>query len=73
MTRTALGFALALALAATPALAHDHRSDRAGHPLKIIAVVLHPIGVAIDYAILRPAHWLAEREPVKTLTGHEDE
>jgi hypothetical protein len=73
MTRTALGCALAFALVAAPASAHDHRPDRAGHPLKILATVLHPIGVAIDWAIMRPAHWLAEREPVKTLTGHEEE
>jgi hypothetical protein len=73
MTRATLVALLALALGASPALADDHRSDRAGHPLKILAVVLHPIGVVIDYAIMRPAHWLAEREPVKTLTGHEED
>jgi hypothetical protein len=65
--------ALALVLAAAPAVADDHRSDRAGHPLKVIAAVLHPIGVVLDYAIFRPAHWLANREPVKTLTGHEED
>lgn len=73
MTRTALGCALALALVATSAHADDHRPERAGHPLKVLATLLHPVGVAIDWAIMRPAHWLAEREPVKTLTGHEQE
>ncbi|MBM4382739.1 MAG: hypothetical protein FJ091_05155 [Deltaproteobacteria bacterium] len=70
MTRIA---ALTLALAfAAPALADDHRSDRTGHPLKIIATILHPVGVVVDYVVMRPAHWLAEKEPVKTLTGHEE-
>ena len=73
MKRTALSCAFAIALCATPSLADDHRSDRSGHPLKVIAVVLHPVGVVLDYAIFRPAHWLANREPVKTLTGHEEE
>jgi hypothetical protein len=71
MTRIA-ALALGLALAA-PALADDHRSDRAGHPLKILATILHPVGVVVDYVVMRPAHWLAEKEPVKTLTGHEEE
>jgi hypothetical protein len=71
MTRmTALTLALVFA---TPALADDHRSDRTGHPLKIIGTILHPIGVVVDYVVMRPAHWLAEKEPVKTLTGHEEE
>ena len=73
MKRIALLCALALSLEAAPALADDHRSDRSGHPLKVIAVVLHPVGVVLDYVIFRPAHWLANREPAKTLTGHEDD
>ncbi len=70
MKRIASLCALALVLAAAPASADDHRSDRAGHPLKIVATILHPIGVVIDYVIFRPAHWLQNREPVKTATGH---
>ena len=73
MKRTAFLCVLAIAFSAAPSVADDHRSERAGHPLKIIAVVLHPVGVILDYAIFRPAHWLANREPVKTLTGHEEE
>lgn len=54
------------------ALADDHDSTRAGHPLRIAAYVLHPVGVVLDYLIFRPAHWLASHEPIKTLVGHED-
>jgi len=61
-----------LILSAGAASADDHRSDRTGHPLAIIGALLHPVGVALDYAIFRPAHWLAHHEPFKTLTGHED-
>lgn len=75
MRRFALLCALALSLAvgAAPARADDHRPDRTGHPLKIIATLLHPIGVVIDYAIMRPAHWLGHHEPFKTLTGHDED
>ena len=56
----------------TAALADEYDDDSAGHPLRIIAYVLHPVGVAIDYLILRPAHWLVSTEPMKTVFGHED-
>ena len=57
---------------ASPALADEYDDDSAGHPLRIVAYVLHPVGVAIDYLILRPAHWLASQEPMKTVFGHDD-
>ena len=56
----------------TMASADDYDSTMSGHPLRIIAYVLHPVGVALDYLIFRPAHWLASHEPVKSLVGHED-
>ena len=71
------GLVLALLAALTlsftsPALADEYDEDSAGHPLRIVAYVLHPVGVAIDYLILRPAHWLVSQEPMKTVFGHED-
>ena len=73
MRSTAALLALALLIPAGAASADDHRPDRTGHPLKIIGVVLHPVGVLLDYVVFRPAHWLAHHEPVKTATGHEEE
>lgn len=34
-----------------------------GHPLRPLGVVLHPIGVAMDYALVRPFYWLAGLAP----------
>ncbi|MBW2242325.1 MAG: hypothetical protein JRH01_10085 [Deltaproteobacteria bacterium] len=65
--------ALALVAAGAPALAHDHDSTRSGHPLRIIAYVLHPVGVILDTLILKPAHWLGSFEPIATLVGHEED
>lgn len=73
--RRLLGAALALGLAAaTPAAARadTHDPERAGHPVRVAAYVLHPIGVLLDYLIVRPAHWVVEREPFRTLFGHDD-
>jgi hypothetical protein len=58
-------------LAAAPALADEHRSDRSGHPLAIIGAVLHPVGWLLDTLIFRPAHWLENHEPIKTIEGHD--
>jgi len=59
-------------LAATPAFADEYDPKSSGHPLRIIAYVVHPVGVIIDTLIFRPAHWIGSFEPFKTLFGHED-
>lgn len=75
LRRARLGAALALALvAAAPgaARADEHDPERAGHPLRILAYAVHPIGVALDWLIVRPAHWVVEREPFRTIFGHKE-
>jgi hypothetical protein len=73
MKRVASLCVLAALLGAAPVQADEHRPDRTGHPLAIIGTLLHPVGVILDYVIFRPAHWLQHHEPIKTLTGHEDD
>lgn len=63
--------ALALSMAAAPALADDYDPQRAGHPARIAAYALHPVGVILDLLIFRPMHWLGSHEPLATLFGHE--
>lgn len=65
----ALLFALSLA---SPVAADEYDSSKSGHPLRIVAYVLHPVGVALDFLLVQPAHWLVSREPFKTAFGHED-
>ena len=59
-------------LAASPALADDYDPQEAGHPLRVVAYVLHPVGVVLDLLLVRPAHWLFSHEPLATLVGHEN-
>ncbi|MAG34219.1 MAG: hypothetical protein CL908_25350 [Deltaproteobacteria bacterium] len=59
-------------LAAGPAMTDDYDRQDAGHPIRIIAYALHPVGVVLDYVLFRPAHWIASHEPIKKLFGHED-
>lgn len=68
---------LPLVLAGLPAFGSDDFDDEydpqeTGNPLRIVAYVLHPVGVVLDYLIFRPAHWLGSKEPIKTLVGKED-
>lgn len=70
-----LAAALAVAVALTialPALADDYDDQYSGHPLRIVAYVVHPIGVILDYLIFRPFHWVGSHEPFSTLFGHEE-
>lgn len=60
-----------LLLAAPVARADDHDPRRSGHPLRVVAYVLHPVGVIIDTLVFRPAHWVVNHEPLKTLFGHD--
>ncbi len=67
----ALTVAAALTIA-LPALADDYDDRNSGHPLRIVAYVVHPIGVILDYLIFRPFHWVGSHEPFSTLFGHEE-
>jgi hypothetical protein len=67
----ALPLLACLALAATPAAADEYDARRAGHPLRVVAYVLHPVGVALDYLLFRPAHWVGSQPVVRTIFGHD--
>ncbi len=62
--------AAALMFSARPASAHDYDRDDSDYPLRYIAYVVHPIGVAVEYAILRPIHWIVSRDAVNEIFGH---
>jgi len=57
---------------AAPAAADEHDPERSGHPLRVVAYVLHPVGVILDTLIFRPAHFLVSIRPLKALFGHQD-
>ena len=73
MTARITALALAFALVASSAFAGTTRYNprRAGHPLRVIAYALHPIGVVADTLLFHPAWWLGTHEPLRTLFGVE--
>jgi hypothetical protein len=61
---------LALVASAGPARAgEDYDPKMAGNPVRIAAYILSPVGVLIDYAIMRPAWWIGSHEPFRTIFG----
>jgi len=50
----------------------DYDPQRAGHPLRIVAYAVHPVGVMLDYLIFRPCYWLGSHEPLRTLFGRDE-
>ena len=72
--RIARSLAVALALAAlgsTAVRADEYDPQRAGHPARILAYAIHPVGVILDLLIFRPAHWVGSLPGVDKFFGHE--
>ena len=73
MIARTLAVVLVLSSVAAPAWAGTTRYNprRSGHPLRIVAYALHPIGVVVDTLVFHPAWWLGTHEPLRTLFGVE--
>jgi len=63
-----LVFALSLAPRAS---ADTYSSCNSDHPLRYLAYALNPVGVAVEYIVLRPFHTLISRDPGPAIFGHE--
>ncbi|MBI2875421.1 MAG: hypothetical protein HYY20_00910 [Candidatus Tectomicrobia bacterium] len=62
---------LALVLSVTPrAWADAYEEEQAGNPWRVLAYVIHPIGVALDRLVARPLHQLMHYKLIDELTGH---
>jgi len=70
--RSWLAVSLALLpLASAAARADEYDPQKAGHPVRIVAYVVHPVGVVLDLLIFRPAHWIGSLPGLDELFGHE--
>lgn len=58
--------------AAQSRLKDPHDPTRAAHPVRLMAYALHPVGVTLDYLLVRPATWVVRHEPFRTIFGYED-
>ncbi len=51
--------------------ADEYDPQEAGHPLKLVAYLAFPIGTLLDYGLMRPAYWVVQKEPFRTIFGYE--
>jgi hypothetical protein len=56
---------------ASPVHADEYDARRAGHPLRLAAYLLHPVGVALDWMLFRPAHWVVSQPGFDHVFGHD--
>ncbi len=69
---TAALLALAfVALMAAPASAHRYNRTNDGHPMRLVAYALHPVGIALEYVIMRPVHAFVSGDDVDIWFGHD--
>ena len=69
--RKPLAIAFLAVAIGSAARADEYDPKDAGNPVRIVAYVLHPLGVAFDYLLMRPARWVVNREPFRTIFGNE--
>jgi hypothetical protein len=68
--RLAMGLGLAVMLLGSPARAHDAYDDSQSHPLRLIAYAVYPVGVATEWLLTRPIHFLVSQPQLEHLFGH---
>lgn len=58
---------------APASFADEYDTESAAHPLRFLGYVFHPIGVAFDYLLARPAHFLVHQKGLNTLFGYKED
>ncbi|MCB2155378.1 hypothetical protein KQI84_10865 [bacterium] len=62
--------ALGMVALTIPAAAHRYSRVTDGHPLRLVAYIFHPVGVALEYGVMRPVHWFVSRNDLDIVFGH---
>ena len=68
----ALSLVALLALSGSAwAVPNDEYDDSQSYPLRVVAYLVSPIGVALEYVLFRPMHWVVSRnDTTETIFGH---
>ena len=52
------------------AQADRYQRNTSDSPYRLIGYVAHPVGVALEYGVMRPVHWLVSRPHLDVIFGH---
>jgi len=72
MRRVLMTLVVAAGLLVMPATgrAHDAYDDTQSHPLRLIAYAVNPVGYAIEWAVMRPIHFVVSQPKLERVFGH---
>lgn len=62
---------IAIAAMAVPASADRYRRSTNDNPFRIVGYALHPVGLLIEYSIMRPIHWVVSQPDLDIVFGHQ--
>ncbi len=51
-------------------VAAEYDPQDAGHPLRVMAYLVFPLGTIADYCFMRPGFWIVQREPFASFFGY---
>ena len=60
-----------LMVTAAPTWAHDYDRDDSDCWLRYAAYAVHPVGIALEYGVTRPIHWVVSRPVLCVIFGHD--
>jgi len=64
-----ISFCVGFMLCLSEGWSEEYDPQEAGHPLRLAAYVLHPVGVLLDYCLMRPAYRIVKEEPFTEIFG----
>ena len=75
MKRSTVGLLTAVAVGAVmatapPVRAHDYDRGNSDHPLRYVTYLVYPVGMALEYSITRPIHYLVSQPYWRYVLGH---
>lgn len=62
---------LLMVAAVMPVHADRYRRAQNDHPLRLVGYVLFPVGLAVEYVVMRPIHWVVSQPNLDILFGHQ--
>jgi len=62
---------LSIVAVSVPSMANRYKRGASDNPFRIVTYVVHPVGIALEYVITRPIHWLASQPNFDVAMGHQ--
>ena len=68
-----LTLAAAFMVLSSVATADDYERGEDDCPIRILAYVVHPVGMLAEYTITRPVHWVTKQIHLNKVFGNKDD